>query len=82
MSFASYLREQAKANEKPKYQFRTFYPYKESRPTLGIVYISATQALNEWLEENPNIEIIDWKPCHVGDHSELYITIQYKELEE
>ena len=63
-------------------KFRTFWPYKESRPTLGIVYISATQALNEWVEENPNIEIIDWKTTPVGDHNELYITIQYKEFEE
>ena len=63
-------------------KFRTFWPYKESRPTLGIVYVSATQALNEWLEENPNMEIIDWKPCPVGDHNELYITIQYKENNE
>ena len=61
-------------------KFRTFWPYKESHPTLGIVYISATQALNDWLEENPNMEIIDWKPCPVGD--ELYITIQYKENNE
>ena len=60
-------------------KFRTFWPYKESRPTLGIVYISATQALNEWVEENPNIEIIDWKTTPVGGLNELYITIQYKE---
>ena len=60
-------------------KFRTFWPRNEYRSAHGNVFVSATQALNEWVEENPNMEIIDWKPCPVGDHNELYITIQYKE---
>ena len=63
-------------------KFRTFWPHNEYRSAYGSVFISATQALNEWVEENTNMEIIDGKPCPVGDHNELYITIQYKEKEE
>ena len=62
-------------------KFRTFWPHNEYRSARGSVFISATQALNEWVEENPNIEIIDWKTTPVGDHNELYITIQYRENE-
>ena len=40
---------------------------------------SPTIQINEWLEANPNIEIISWQATPVGDHNELYITIQYKE---
>jgi hypothetical protein len=38
-----------------------------------------TCLLNEWLEEHPRAEIINWQACPVGDHNELYITVQYKE---
>lgn len=62
-------------------KFKTFYPY----PILIHGYRgtrSATEALNEWLEENPNVEIISWQTTPVGDHNELYITIQYKKYKE
>ena len=62
-------------------KFRTFRPYWE-RDKSGLycqVHIGADIQINDWLKENPNMEIIDWKPCPVGDHNELYITIQYKE---
>ena len=50
-------------------KFKTFNPYG----------VSATVALNDWLAKNPNVEIISWQTTAVGDHCELYITIQYKE---
>lgn len=39
---------------------------------------SAAEYLNEWLEENPNVEIINWDTCAVEPHG-VYITIQYYE---
>lgn len=39
---------------------------------------SAAEYLNEWLEENPNVEIISWDTCAVEPHG-VCITIQYKE---
>ena len=82
MSFAKYLEEQAKKQEKPKYLFKTFNPYTDSDYYHGSYIVSATSALNKWLAENPRVEIIDWKPCAIGAAPELYITIQYKEPEE
>jgi hypothetical protein len=35
--------------------------------------------INDWLKENPDIEIISWQATSVGTTNELYITIQYKE---
>ena len=60
-------------------KFKTFNPYEESDYYRGKCYISATTVLNNWLEKNPNVEIISWQTTPVGDHNELYITIQYKE---
>ena len=60
-------------------KFKTFSPYWEKVDRNHSVYHTAAQVLNEWLEENPNVEIISWQACPVGDHNELYITIQYKE---
>lgn len=57
-------------------KFKTFYP---ARVRNSIEIITATTALNMWLEENPKVEVIDWRTTPVGDHNELYITIQYKE---
>lgn len=60
-------------------KFKTFRPYKESSYYTGNYTVSATEALNKWLKENPNIEIISWQTTPVGTTNELYITIQYKE---
>ena len=38
--------------------------------------------INDWLEKNPNVEIISWQTTPVGDHNELYITIQYRDFAE
>ena len=36
-----------------------------------------TLQINDWLKENPTIEVLNWQATPVGDHNELYITIQY-----
>jgi hypothetical protein len=59
-------------------RFKTFKPYTEYDQHRQVVY-SATAQVNYWLEANPGVEIISWQATPVGDHSELYITIQYKE---
>lgn len=65
-----------------KIKFKTFTPYEEHDYYRGKCRISATSAVNRWLEENPNVEIISWQTIPVGTTNELYITIQYRELEE
>jgi hypothetical protein len=55
-------------------KFKTFWPYYR----CGALF-SAAEWVNEWLKENPNIEIINWQTTSVGNHNELYITVQYKE---
>ena len=57
---------------KMRFRFKTFWPANN---------VTATTQLNMWLEENPNVEIISWQATPVGDHNELYITIQYKETD-
>lgn len=59
-------------------KFITFRPEREPNSN-SIVVISATNSLNKWLKENPNVEIVDWRTTPVGTANELYITIQYKE---
>lgn len=62
-----------------KSKFKTFNPYQEQDYYHGKYVVSATAALNKWLEENPNVEIISWQTTPVGTTNEIYITIQYKE---
>ena len=64
-------------------KFKTFSPRVEyeqvgnyGRSTL---HISATTQVNDWLEDNPDVEIISWHTTAVGKEHELWITIQYKE---
>jgi hypothetical protein len=63
-------------------KFKTFNPYTEHDYYHGKYTVSATSALNKWLEENPKVEVISWQTTPVGDHNELYITIQYRERED
>ncbi len=63
-----------------KTKFITFRPIWEYRGNRN-VYISPEVQINDWLTENPGIEIISWQTCAVGSTGELYITIQYREQE-
>lgn len=60
-----------------KIKFRTFQPVYGG--VYGAVVKDTATVLNEWLEENPDVEIISWQACPVGAENEHYITIQYKE---
>lgn len=64
-------------------KFKTFHPYKELVDAYNHEYhtVSATEALNSWLKENPNVEVLDWQTTAVGTTNALYITIQYKTRE-
>ena len=58
--------------------------FKTFRPGIttfagGRIAVSATENLNEWLEEHPEVEIINWQTTPIGSTNEFYITIQYKE---
>jgi hypothetical protein len=60
-------------------KFRTFKPYTEyDRDGHKVVY-SATIQVNEWLEENQDVEIISWQTTAIGNPLDLWITVQYKE---
>jgi hypothetical protein len=65
-----------------KIKFKTFHPGKKYINSFGPYTITATEALNDWLAENPNVEIISWQTTPVGTAGELYITIQYREQED
>ena len=64
-------------------KFRTFSPRVEYESagnySRSSVRVSATVQVNDWLEENPDVEIISWNTTAVGKEHELWITIQYKE---
>lgn len=66
-------------------RFRTFSPSIEYQDRgmfdSSRVELSATYKLNDWLEENPDVEIISWNTTAVGKEHELWITIQYTERE-
>ena len=60
--------------------FRPTWEWQERGPMSCNVCISPEVQINDWLVENPNVEIISWQATPVGDdHHELYITIQYRE---
>ena len=64
-------------------KFRTFSPRVEYEQvgnySRSAFHVSATVQVNDWLEENPDVEIISWNTTAVGKEHELWITIQYKE---
>lgn len=65
-----------------KIKFKTFRPYRYTDRVQGGCTRNAADHLNEWLEENPNVEVLSWQATPVGSTDELYITIQYKERED
>ena len=62
-------------------KFKTFCPHIVNYGVYegGNRYYDAATSLNNWLEENANVEILNWHTCSSGKANELYITIQYKE---
>jgi hypothetical protein len=65
-----------------KIKFKIFKPGTAvSNKFYGPQKHSADYFINRWLEENPNVEIISWQTTPVGTTNELYITIQYREVE-
>lgn len=64
-------------------RFKTFSPRVEYEQvgnySKSAFHVSATVQVNDWLEENPDVEIISWNTTAVGKEQELWITIQYKE---
>lgn len=64
-----------------KIKFITFRPIWEHRDNCKICTSPEVQ-INDWLKENPDIKIIHWQSCPVGEYNELYITIQYREPED
>jgi hypothetical protein len=63
-------------------KFKTFHSYRYTDKVRGGCTRNAADHLNEWLEENPKVEVISWQATPVGTTNELYITIQYREWEE
>lgn len=61
-----------------KLRFKTFKPWVDRTCTIHIIH-NPTDDLNIWLEENSNIEIIDWKVIQAGDAYEYFIIVSYIE---
>lgn len=61
-----------------KLRFKTFKPWTD-RTYRGSILHNPTDDLNTWLEENSNIEIIDWKVIQAGDAYEYFIVVSYIE---
>jgi hypothetical protein len=65
-------------------KFKIFSPHHVSvydYERLGKRSHDAATSLNNWLAENPNVEILSWQTA-TGKDDELYITIQYKEKDD
>ena len=60
-------------------KFITFKPYTEYDGNGRRIVYSATVQINEWLKENPDVEIISWQAVSVGGASDICIVVQYKE---
>ena len=60
-----------------KTKFKTFHPYIED----GRVY-TAVNVLNEWLEDNPSVEIVHWQCIKMTERNDIQIVIQYREIEQ
>lgn len=60
-------------------RFKTFEPSIEYDGNGHRLVYSATLQLNEWLEENPDVEIISWQTTPILAENDLCITIQYEE---
>ena len=59
-----------------KTKFRIFRPCMKD----GRVY-NAVNVLNEWLEENPSVEIVHWQCVKMSERNDIQIVVQYREVE-
>ena len=59
--------------------FRPIWEYRRNGPSSGNVSIGPDIQLNDWLAENPNIEIVSWQAVPIGTTNELYMVVQYEE---
>ncbi|MBO5425360.1 MAG: hypothetical protein J6A25_07590 [Lachnospiraceae bacterium] len=57
-------------------KFKSFTSYCNSTGTSSS---NAACELTTWLQENPDVELLDWKVCSTGSQNWLTIVIQYKE---
>jgi len=42
-------------------------------------WISADNLVNNWLKENPTLEVVSWQAVNTGKDNQLCIVIEYKE---
>ena len=42
-------------------------------------WISANILINDWLKENPTLEVVNWQAVNTGKDNQLCIVIEYKE---
>jgi hypothetical protein len=59
--------------------FETGLDYMSYRGDNYKVEVAATSRLNDWLKEHPNVEILKWHTCSVGEENRLCITVEYRE---
>lgn len=43
------------------------------------VWRSADVLANDWLKENPTLEVVNWQAVNTGKDNQLCIVIEYKE---
>jgi hypothetical protein len=43
------------------------------------IWISADIQANDWLKENPTLEVVNWQAVSTGKDNQLCIVIEYKE---
>lgn len=43
------------------------------------IWISADIQVNDWLKENPTLEVVNWQAVGTGKDNQLCIVIEYKE---
>lgn len=59
-------------------QFTSDYEYRSGSKC----WFSASIRFNNWLKENPNVEVLSWQACPIGKENQLTIVAEYRELED
>ena len=58
-------------------QFTSEYEYIDGANR----FVSASIRFNDWLAENPNVEVLSWQACPTGEDNQLTIVAKYREWE-